>query len=279
MASTSFSRRRRVEGANVWALREKTGWFQRAKRRPFQLTNGPLQTTWPVPSTDGKRLFINGSQYRNEFLRYDLKSGQLVPEFGGISGTDLEFSKDGKWVAYVSLPEGSLWRSAVNGSQRLQLTSPPFGAVLPHWSPDGKQIAFFGARAENPFRVYVVSVDGGALKQVTNGESGKEGDADPSWSPDGASLAFGSNGFAPVPSDASIHVVDLKTGRASVLPGSEGMFAPRWSPNGRFILGQSHVSFEGRAVRFSDAQPVRAFQRHQRLSRMVRERRIPLLRD
>jgi len=108
---------------------------------------------------------------------------------------------------------------------------------LPHWSPDGKQIAFFGRRGRNPNRVYVVSVEGGALKQVTNGESGKEGDIDPSWSPDGASLAFGeSSGRA---SAAPFHVVDLKTGRVSALPGSEGMWSPGWSPDGRFIAGLS----------------------------------------
>src|ERR1019366_178899 len=194
---------------NIWALREKAGWLQRAERGPFQLTNGPMWTLWPVPSTDGKRLFINGRKERNEFLRYDLKSGQFIPELGGIPGTDLEFSKDGKWVAYVSVPDGSLRRSAVDGSRRLQLTSPPFQANLPHWSPDGKQIAFFGSRAGQPPRIYVVSFDGGALKQVTNGEGDKEGDGDPSWSPDGASLAFGWTGFGTTqaPDSASLHVV------------------------------------------------------------------------
>src|ERR1035438_3588810 len=149
--------------ANVWALREKVGWFQRTKRGPFQLTNGPLATFFPVPGADGKRLFVNGYQPRNEFLRYDLKSGQLVPEFGGISGTQLEFSKDGKWVTYASVPDLSLWRSAVDGSQRLQLTSPPFQADMPHWSPDGKQIAFIGAREGNlaRIRISVAPFDGG----------------------------------------------------------------------------------------------------------------------
>src|SRR3984885_7280619 len=232
MASTSFSRRTLTFGP-----REKTGWFQRAERGPFQLTTGPLAMGWPLPSTDGKRLFINGSQERYEFLRYDLKSGELVPALAGVSGTDLEFSKDGKWVAYVSEPEGSLWRSAVDGSQRLQLTSPPFGVGLPHWSPDEKQIAFCARRGGNPGRVYLVSVDGAALKRITNGEGGKEGDIDPSWSPDGVSLAFGD--YPPVTSGASIHVVDLKSSRVSVLPGSEGMWSPRWSPNGRFIAGLS----------------------------------------
>src|ERR1035441_3861801 len=153
---------------NLWALRDKVGWLKRGEREPFQLTNSPLAMFWPVPSTDGKRLFVCASQIRAEFLRYDLKSGQLVPAFSGISGMGLEFSRDEKWVAYTAVPDGSLWRAAVDGSQRLRLTSPPFEANLPHWSPDGKQIAFFGSRGGNPARIYVVSFDGGALKQVTN---------------------------------------------------------------------------------------------------------------
>ena len=233
-------------GANVWALREKAGLFQRAGRGPFQLTNGPLAMSIPAPSIDGKSLFTDGRQARTEFFRYDLKSSQLVLAFAGISGTQLEFSRDGKWIAYISVPEGSLWRSAVDGSQRLLLTSLPMQANLPHWSPNGKQIAFFGTRGGSPVRIYAVSVDGSSLKQVTNGESGKGGDGDPSWSPDGASLAFGCVGYcysAPA-SAASIHVVDLKTSRVSALPGSEGMWSPRWSPNGRFIAGLSMSSFK-----------------------------------
>jgi dipeptidyl aminopeptidase/acylaminoacyl peptidase len=222
---------------NLWALREKAGLFERVKRGPFQLTNGPLALFFPAPSVDGKRLFADGYQPRNEFLRYDLQSGQLVPAFGGISGSHLEVSKDGKWVVYVSVPDLSLWRSALDGSQRLQLTSPPNQAAMPQWSADGKQIAFSGAREGNSMRIYVVSMDGGALQQVTDGESGKEGDFDPSWSPDGASLAFG--GYSLETSPAPIHVVDLKTSRVSALPGSEGMRSPHWSPDGRFIAGVS----------------------------------------
>ncbi len=205
---------------NVWALREKVGLLQRAERGPFQLTNGPLIATSPVSSADGKRLFIDGHQRRNEFLRYDLKTGQFVPEFNGISGRDLEFSKDGRWVAYASVPDGSLWRSAVDGSQRLQLTSPPLETWMPHLSPDGKQIAFVGAAERSPGRIYVVSFDGGPLKQVTNGECGKPGDGESSWSPDGTSLAFGCDLTMPA-SAKFIHVVDSKTGRISAKPPAE----------------------------------------------------------
>jgi Tol biopolymer transport system component len=86
-------------------------------------------------------------QRRREFVRYDLRPGQFTIELAGVSRTELDFSKDEKWVAYISVPEKSLFRSADDESQRLPLTRPPLAASLPHWSPDGKQIAFMGASA------------------------------------------------------------------------------------------------------------------------------------
>ena len=85
---------------------------------------------------------MDGFQARGELIRYDAQRRGFVPFLSGISASDLRFSRDGEWVAYVSYPEGTLWRSRVDGSDRLQLTSPPVIAALPHWSPDGTQIAF-----------------------------------------------------------------------------------------------------------------------------------------
>jgi hypothetical protein len=71
----------------------------------------------PLPSTDGKKLFVVGQTYRGELMRYDLRSGQFMPLLGGISAEYVAFSKDGQWAAYVSYPEGILWRSKMDGSE------------------------------------------------------------------------------------------------------------------------------------------------------------------
>jgi eukaryotic-like serine/threonine-protein kinase len=69
-------------------------------------------------------------------VRYDPESKQFVPYLSGISAEGVSFSKDGQWVAYTSYPEGTLWPSKVDGSDRLQLTSAPMQAFLPRWSPE-----------------------------------------------------------------------------------------------------------------------------------------------
>ena len=141
----------------------------------------------PVSSRDGKKLFAIQKGPLGELVRYDPKSQQYLPYLSGISAIHLAFSKDGQWVAYRSVPDGALWRSKVDGTERLQLTSPPMDVVRPRWSPDGKQIAFAAILPGKPEHVYIVSADGGAPKQVTNGEREEW----PNWSQDGNSLFFG----------------------------------------------------------------------------------------
>jgi Tol biopolymer transport system component len=159
-----------------------------------------------------------------------------VPYLGGISAGDVDFSRDGKWVTYVAYPEGALWRSRVDGSERLQLTYPPMAAALAHWSPDGRQIAFSGTSPGKPWKVFLISKDGGSPQPATADD---QPETDPTWSADGTKLAFGINIVAG-PDQTFIQVLDLKTHQVSRLSGSQGIFGPRWSPNGRSIVALSY---------------------------------------
>jgi len=199
------------------------------------LASGPVSFWAPMPSKDGKRLFVLGTQARGELMRYDAKSRQFAPYLSGISASDVAFSKDGEWVCYVTFPLGILWRSKLDGSQKLQLTVPPMVAVLPRWSPDGKRIAFMGQMPAKSWKNYVVSADGGTPQQLIPGE---RNEADPHWSPDGNSILFGRwpNYYIPEPSETkALHLFDLRTKQITKIPGSEGLYSPRWSPDGRYV--------------------------------------------
>jgi hypothetical protein len=45
--------------------------------------------------------------------------------FPGLSAGPVDFSPDRKWMAYISYPDGTLWRSRLDGSDKVQLTLPP----------------------------------------------------------------------------------------------------------------------------------------------------------
>jgi Tol biopolymer transport system component len=62
---------------------------------------------------------------------------------------------------------------------------------------------------------------------------------DPSWSSDGLSLAFGGLPWAERENAGGIFILDVRTNQISTLAGSEHMFSPRWSPDGRFLAAQA----------------------------------------
>ena len=215
----------------IWALPKGGGLFQ-SDPEPIALTSSPLTLFSPLPSKDGKKLFVIGRTYRGGLMRYDAKSAQFRPFLGGISAEYVAFSKDGKWVAYVSYPDGTLWRSKIDGSERSQLTYPPMYPVLPRWSPDGKTILFFefAVSPEKPARIYEISFDGGSPRQLLPDDHTQQ--LDPNWSPDGSKIVFAGESNDP---SSAVHFLETATHKVSSLPASDGLYSPRWSPDGRYV--------------------------------------------
>jgi len=225
-----------LSGNQVWALPQKGGWL-RPEPKPIQLTSSPMALSDPVPSKDGKKLFIVGATTRGQLMRYDLKSHQFAPFLGGISAEFVAFSKDGQWVAYVSYPDGALWRSKADGSDPLQLTYSSDYAFMPRWSPDDKEILFWETPVGKPSRIYEVSANGESPRQLLPDDPTPQ--QDPNWSPEGSKIVFAGNSNDPA---SAVHILDLKSGKVSTLPGSQGFFSPRWSPDGRYIPAFSRDS-------------------------------------
>jgi eukaryotic-like serine/threonine-protein kinase len=215
---------------NIWALPEGHSFLRKKSSAPVQLTTGPLAFDHALPSQDGHKVFVTGLQARGELVRYDSRTRQFLQFLSGISVDQVDFSPDGQWVTYVTVPEGMLWRSRVDGSERLQLTNAPMFAILPRWSPDGKQIVFSAGQIGKPWKIFLVSAQGGAAQELL---SENLSEMDPIWSSDGKRIAFGRLAYV---DNKDIEVLDLQTHQVSILPGSHGVFSPRWSPDGRFLV-------------------------------------------
>jgi Tol biopolymer transport system component len=192
-------------------------------------------------------------------VRYDAKSAQFQPYLGGASISEVSFSPDSQWVAYIGYPEGSLWRSRSDGSQKLLLAFDSF-AGQPRWSPDGTRIAFTRGGPGQPSRLYVVAKDGGKPKpfDVTQFDAVR-----PSWLPDGNSIVVqDSAGTRTV----SIKLVDLKTTRVTTLPESENVNFPVCSPDGRYVAAstidaQKLMLFDFGTQKWSELVDERGFHR------------------
>jgi DNA-binding winged helix-turn-helix (wHTH) protein/Tol biopolymer transport system component len=223
-----------LTGSQLWVLDERRSLFRRAPTEPVQLTSGPIRWSTPIPSKDGTRIFSHGAILRGELVRYDAQSNRLQPYLGGISAEFVGFSPDGQFIAYVTFPEGILWRANRDGSHPVQLTDAPLYPLNPRWSPDGSQILFYNYDSQGHAKAYVTSSQGGTPQPVLPEE--KEGQSDPCWSADGHRIVFSTfeTRFA---LKSVLRVLDLVSHKITTLPGSEGVWSPRWSPNGRFIAG------------------------------------------
>ena len=224
-------------GGQIWSVGHEGRIFQN-HAVPAALTASPMTLSTPVVSRDGTKLFVVGATYRGELMRYDPTTRQFTDALGGISGEYVAYSKDGQWVAWVSYPDGVLWRSRVDGSDKLQLTSPPMHPALPRWSPDGKNLVFFvfPQSATEPARIYEIAAEGGSPTLLMPNREGNQ--QDPNWSPDGTRIVFAGdqNEAARDPGRPMVHILDLATHQVTDVPGSHGMFSPRWSPDGQFLL-------------------------------------------
>jgi len=220
--------------ADIWIMREPKGAFSASKSEPAKLTNGELSALAPVLSPDGKRIFFFGELRRGELIRYDPNIHQFVPYLSGISADSVSFSRDGQWLTYVSYPQGSLWRSKADGTERLQLSFPPIQVGRSRWSPDSKHIVFTAAQPGRPWRIYVIPAVGGAAQELDTGEDNA---VDPDWSPDGTRLIFGTRttGMPASSLGTALYTYDFRTRQVLPIEDSKGKVNPRLSPDGRYL--------------------------------------------
>jgi Tol biopolymer transport system component len=199
---------------DIWALPMQGGIFHRPEK-PVRLTTGTASYSKSVLGRDGKQIFAVAKKDRGELVHYDMKSHQFLPFLSGISAFHPTFSKDGKWVAYVSFADHTLWRSRTDGSERMQLTYPPMEVYAPYISPDASKVAFF----TKDVATFLIDINGGQPKKII------EVGSFALWSPDGNLMV--------VNTGKGLQTFDLRTQKLSVFPNHLA--------NGLYLVGANWV--------------------------------------
>jgi Tol biopolymer transport system component len=182
----------------------------------------------------------NIGEGRMDLIRFNVHTREFRPFLPGISADFVDFSKDGKAIAYIREQDQTLWIADFDGTAARQIEFPSSHLELPRWSPNGKRIAFMAQLPGKPWRIFVDSPEGGKPREAS---LGTDNQGAPTWSPDGRWLAYGNVECQEV-GTCAIHKIDITTGQEYTVPGSEGLGTARWSPNGRFIAALNPVRHE-----------------------------------
>jgi Tol biopolymer transport system component len=147
--------------------------------------------------------------------------------------------------AGIIAPETTGYLIDLTTGERTPLPKSTAGGFLYAVSPDGTMVAYFSEDDAGTPQVFIASLDGTDVQQVTHD---KRGAWAPDWSPDGAAIAYTSGGYALEDGDVSnIFVLDLATGETSQVtnqkPTTEaccgrplGAAFPQFSPDGASIV-------------------------------------------
>ena len=205
-------------------------WFEFWKKASaVRLTPEQMDVVAMTSTRDSANLLVIGRVAQGSMQVYDSKGQRFIPFLDGLAASSFVISPDRQWMAYADYPRHLLWRSRLDGSERLPLTDIP--AWMPEWSADSKWVVFCNFKA-----IYRVSIEGGVPEQLT--PEGGDLEVTPTWSPDGKSIDFSDS---PTPGHfTGIKVLDLRTKKVSMWPGTEGDYVPSWSPDGKYMVAMAN---------------------------------------
>ncbi|MEG9432067.1 winged helix-turn-helix domain-containing protein [Terriglobus sp. ADX1] len=221
--------------ADLWKMGSSLG------SDPIRITNGPLNFKAPVAGRTGAEIFFVGQDIRSRLERYDAAQKHFLPVEGFLATADhVTYSRDGRWVAWTD-STSRLWRARSDGAERVVLTPPSMQVFMESWSPDDTQIAFMARGPKQPWQIFTIPADGGTPMQVTQ-ENRNFGD--PSYSADGKYITMGIVPELMGDTDASnpIRIMELATRHVTTMEHSQGLYSPKWSPDGRFIAALTQKS-------------------------------------
>jgi Tol biopolymer transport system component/C-terminal processing protease CtpA/Prc len=120
------------------------------------------------------------------FLDSTIQGVQVTEPVAKPYFTEPALSPDRSEIAFVS--GSDIWTVPVNGGEARLLVSHPAYESRPHYSPDGKRLAFVSTRTGNG-DIYTLTFETGELKRLTFDDGNDQLDA---WSRDGKWLYFSS---------------------------------------------------------------------------------------
>jgi tricorn protease len=229
---------------NIWKISERGG-------KPVQVTHHTSGNLgFPSISADGKTVVYEenfglwkldvasgkGSEIRVN-ITSDMKENEVEWRSIASEAESFSLSPSGKRAAIST--HGEIFSIATDRGEVQRVTETFWREQTPHWSPDGKRIAFISDRSGRE-EIWIADERGKNLKQISDADCDKTSIA---WAADSKSMLWSG-------SDHKLRRVFVEDGKTDELASSEvsNIGTPQFSPDGKWVsyskqdnLLRSHV--------------------------------------
>lgn len=244
---------------NLWAQREPhgiaaaVGW----PRAAMQLTAGARSAHGVFTGFGRQEVVFYQDAVHEDLVRLDPRTATPQVLLPGRFAAQPQYSRSGRALAYVDTRDRTVWVAAVTAGGEAgpfrRLSPAGAQAAFPRWSPDGGWVAYASQTAPGPVQAAIVASAGGAPQMVALPGAWAGGDAStPDWSPDGAQLLLALERHpATGESVDALAIYTRANGRVELVPGSEGLQAGRWSPDGAWLAAFTSDQHQLRVYQFA----------------------------
>ena len=200
------------------------------------LTRDPHVDVTPSWSADGKRIVFasDRSGAMEIYVMGADGSGVAQVTHDGSFADHPRFTADGRSIVYES-KKGGNWeirRIGADGGGEVNLTRNRASDRYPAVSPNGRLVAFASNRGTSGTHIWVMNIQGGALKQVT---LRKGNQFNPTWAPAGGRLAYVSGTLAAGTNIRTV-LANGKGDHALTALHADEQVNPSWSPDAHSIV-------------------------------------------
>jgi dipeptidyl aminopeptidase/acylaminoacyl peptidase len=214
------------------------------------LTDSAAEESDPTWSPNSAQIaFTQRFGARNSIMTVDIQSG-MTRSLVDVAATDLRWSPDGKWIAFVAdllqprtehRENADIFIVSTGGGAPRLLTpgTPRFRDTSPDWAPDSRRLVY--ASEENGFsNLYILDTQTDMRRPLATGSVEL---LSPYWSPDGTMIAY----VRHENSSFQVFTVVVQSGYTTRISDSDGTnggyatpnAAPRgmlaWAPDGKHL--------------------------------------------